>query len=235
MTHHEGDVPFDERAEEFAAVEAAVEHPGAFAAGRLVDGEDVLEELRVLAGGAARVGLQRLDFQGEMLPPAHADGGLEEAVAGGGPAVGVRAVMDAAQAFEVLGVVFGQVGGVGDDEGVVGDEGGGASQEFGGERRGVPVFAGEVPAEAFLGGVEGFGAVAGGAGDGSEVDVPGDDESRDHLVKEALPSRVGERTGKVVGEGVELVSDRCGERWACHGTRLLPWLQHQQKEAFPFF
>src|SRR5262249_2124711 len=160
------------------------------AVGGLVDGPDVGQDFRVLAGRRPGVGLEQLDQQREHLPAASAGVGLEQGVAGGGALLGVGAVVDAAQPLELPGVGRGQGGGVGDDQGVVGDQAGGVGQEPVGQGAHVPVLAGEVAAEALLGGVGVAGAVREGAGDFGEVDVAGDDQAGDHVGEEAAAAGV---------------------------------------------
>src|SRR6516165_9034944 len=50
-----------QRRKQVTAVEAAVQYPGALAAGRPVDGTDVGNNLSILAGRCPRVGLERFD------------------------------------------------------------------------------------------------------------------------------------------------------------------------------
>jgi len=171
---------------------------------------------------------------GEQLPPPDANERLEKAVSGGRPAVRVGPVVDPPEPLQLAGVVLGRVGRVGHDQGVVGDQGGRPVEEFGGDRGGVPVRAPEVPAELLLGGVDVGLAPVGGAGDGGQVDVPAGHQPGDHVGEELPPAGVGEWLGETGGEGGQSRPDRCGERGARHGSRLLPWLRHQGEEAFSF-
>src|SRR5262249_37641334 len=133
--------------------------------------------------------------------------------------VGVGAVMDAAQPFQLFGVILGQVGQVGDDQGVLVDQGGGVVEQAVGQGGHVPVFNAEMTNEAFFGGVEILDAASDGTGDVAEVDVVGDDQSGNHVGEEASSSGVGEGRCQSSGEGVQSLTDAGREvsgshRWA---------------------
>jgi hypothetical protein len=184
-----------------------------------VQAEDVPLQRGVRAGRRPGVGLQGLGPQREQLPAADADVGLEQGVAGGGALRGVGAIVNAAQPFQLLGPVLGQVRGIRDDQGVRADQGRGVGQQAVGQGGDVPVLTAEVAAEALLGAVDVRGAAAEGPSDLAEVDVVGEDQAGDQVRDEAAPAGVGEGPCQPAGEGVQSPADQgrdasSRQRWA---------------------